>query len=163
MGAYNVPPSSIYSASKYNGEEESFAPWETDMHVIINRGEYKGFLRPDGSFVISGVPSGSYVVELINADYYYEPVRVEINPKGKFRARKVNYVQPSQVIQVPYPLKMKPLTKYKYFQMREQWKVMIISSSRDIYTQRDIYLSILSIYIMFVRCRLLISCSVQWF
>lgn len=122
VGGYNVPSSSLYTASKYK-EEDSNLPWETDIYVIINRGEYKGFLRSDGSFVISGVPSGSYVVELVNADYYYEPVRVEINPKGKFRARKVNYVQPSQVIQVPYPLKMKPLTKYKYFQMREQWKV----------------------------------------
>lgn len=50
-------------------------------------------------------------------------VRVEINPKGKFRARKLNYVQPSQVVQVPYPLKLKALTRFKYFQAREQWKV----------------------------------------
>lgn len=48
---------------------------------------------------------------------------MEINPKGKYRARKLNYVQPSQVIQVPYPLKMKALTRFKYFQIREQWKV----------------------------------------
>lgn len=51
-------------------------------------------------------------------------VRVEINPKGKFRARKLNYVQPSQVVQVPYPLKLKALTRFKYFQTREQWKVI---------------------------------------
>lgn len=126
MGGYRVPASSPYRGSRQDNEE-TLKPWETDMYVIINRGEYKGFLRRDGSFVISGVPSGSYVVELINPDYFYEPVRVEINPKGKFRARKVNYVQPAQVIQVPYPLKMKPLTKYKYFQMREQWKVSLMS------------------------------------
>lgn len=48
---------------------------------------------------------------------------MEINPKGKFRARKVNYIQPAQIIQVPYPLKVKALTRYKYFQTREQWKV----------------------------------------
>lgn len=50
-------------------------------------------------------------------------IRVEINPKGKFRARKVNYIQPAQIIQVPYPLKVKALTRYKFFQSREQWKV----------------------------------------
>lgn len=54
---------------------------------------------------------------------FHFKVRVEINPKGKFRARKLNYVQPSQVIQVPYPLKLKALTRFKYFQTREQWKI----------------------------------------
>ncbi|XP_036332125.1 ER membrane protein complex subunit 7 homolog [Rhagoletis pomonella] len=95
----------------------------SETSLSINSGEYKGFLREDGSFIISSVPSGSYVLEVHHPDYYYEPIRVEINPKGKFRARKVNYVQPSQIIQVPYPLKMKALTRFKYFQTREQWKI----------------------------------------
>uniref|UniRef100_A0A182J0X8 ER membrane protein complex subunit 7 beta-sandwich domain-containing protein n=1 Tax=Anopheles atroparvus TaxID=41427 RepID=A0A182J0X8_ANOAO len=97
--------------------------WQLDTQISINGGEYKGFLREDGTFVISSVPSGSYVVEIINPDYFYEPVRVEINPKGKFRARKLNYVQPSQVTPVPYPLKLKALTRFRYFQQREQWKI----------------------------------------
>ena len=58
-----------------------------------------GFLREDGTFAVSGLPTGSYVVEVVNADYYYEPVRVDINSKGKMRARKVNNVQPTQVKQ----------------------------------------------------------------
>lgn len=36
-------------------------------------------------------------MEVTNPDYFYEPVRVDINAKGKIRARKVNNVQPSQV------------------------------------------------------------------
>lgn len=81
------------------------------------------FRREDGSFTINNVPSGSYVVEVANPNYAYEPVRVEINSKGKYRARKVNYIQTSQVLQVPYPLKMKPLNRFQYFQVREQWKL----------------------------------------
>ena len=73
--------------------------------------------------MISSIESGSYVLDIVNPNYIYEPVRVEINPKGKFRARKVNHIQPSQVIQVPYPLKLKALTRFRYFQQREQWKV----------------------------------------
>lgn len=116
---------------------------QRDTTISINGGEYEGYLKEGGSFVISSVPSGSYVVDIVNADYYYESVnkyrvyylvsvftilfqlqvRVEINPKGKFRARKVNFVQPSQIIQVPYPLKLKALTRFRYFQQREQWKV----------------------------------------
>lgn len=79
--------------------------------------------REDGTFIISNVPSGSYIVEVVNPNYAYEPVRVEINSKGKFRARKVNLIQTSQVIQVPYPLKIRPLAPFRYFQLREQWRV----------------------------------------
>lgn len=112
------------------------------MNVFNNEDHYQGFLKQDGTFVISSVSSGSYIVEIHNPDYVYEPVsvtrlfwvketqfffcfkvRVEINPKGKFRARKVNYIQPSQVVQVPYPLKLKALTRFRYFQQREQWKI----------------------------------------
>lgn len=38
----------------------------------------------------------------------------------------MNYVQPAQIVQVPYPLKLKAITRLKYFQAREQWKVCII-------------------------------------
>lgn len=81
------------------------------------------YFREDGTFIISNVPSGSYMVEVVNPNYVYEPVRVEINSKGKFRARKVNLIQTSQVIQVPYPLKMRPLAPFRYFQVREQWRM----------------------------------------
>lgn len=61
-----------------------------ELNATSILGEIKGFLRNDGTFIISKVPSGSYVVDILNPNYLYEPVRVEINNKGKFRARKVN-------------------------------------------------------------------------
>lgn len=36
---------------------------------------------------------------------------------------KFQNIQPSQIIQVPYPLKLKAITTFRYFQQREQWKV----------------------------------------
>lgn len=56
----------LFSSSEFN--------WQQDTTITINDGEYSGFLRDDGSFIISGVPSGSYVVEIFNPDYYYEAV-----------------------------------------------------------------------------------------
>lgn len=70
-----------------------------------------GFVKRDGSFAVHNVPSGSYVVEVLHPEYAFEPVRVEINSKGKFRARKVNHIQTSLVNQVPYPLRIKALGK----------------------------------------------------
>merc|ERR1712203_509384 len=37
--------------------------------------------------------------------------------------RKNNAVKPNQVTQLPYPIKAKPLGKFRYFQKREEWKV----------------------------------------
>eukprot|EP00088_Acartia_fossae_P064574 TRINITY_DN794_c0_g1_i14.p1 TRINITY_DN794_c0_g1~~TRINITY_DN794_c0_g1_i14.p1 ORF type:complete len:240 (-),score=75.99 TRINITY_DN794_c0_g1_i14:259-945(-) len=97
--------------------------WLSDTTVIVDGGTRRVFLKEDNSFVIQGLTSGSYLVEVVNPDYMYEPVRVDINSKGKHRARKNNLVQPSQVSQLPYPLRLKPLGKFRYFQKREEWKV----------------------------------------
>ena len=86
-----------------------------------------------------GLSPGSYLVEVDNPEYVYEDIRIDINFKGKHRARKNNPVQPNQVNihscrlsryklciqvnQLPYPIKAKPLGKYRYFEKREEWKV----------------------------------------
>ncbi|XP_013197757.1 ER membrane protein complex subunit 7 [Amyelois transitella] len=107
----------------FPADDQEQQNWQVDTRIHVNGGEYIGFVRDDGTFVIHNVPSGSYVVEVIHPDYMYEPVRVEINSKGKYRARKVNFIQTSQIIQVPYPLRMKVLSKFRYFQAREQWRL----------------------------------------
>lgn len=77
----------------------------------------------DGSFSISGVSPGSYIVEVANKDFIFEPVRVDVNSKGKMRARKLQILLPTAVHQVPYPLRFKPKEPAKYFQTRETWRV----------------------------------------
>ena len=84
---------------------------------------------------------GSYLVEVDNPEYVYEDIRIDINSKGKHRARKNNPVQPNQVApfmailipsmkrtcfqvtQLPYPIKAKPLGKFRYYEKREEWKI----------------------------------------
>jgi len=99
------------------------ASWISDVTVILDGGKRRTFLDSDNSFSIQGLSSGSYLVEIEHPDYMYEPVRVDINSKGKHRARKNNHVQPSQVSQLPYPLRMKPLGRFRYFHKREEWKI----------------------------------------
>lgn len=95
----------------------------TTTRVIVNYGEYLSFVQRDGSFTVSNLPAGSYLVEVTNPDFFYEPVRVDITSKGKIRARKVNYIQSSAVHQLNYPLRFKAKHAYKYFQVRETWKI----------------------------------------
>ncbi|XP_063413542.1 ER membrane protein complex subunit 7-like [Mytilus trossulus] len=97
--------------------------WVVHARVFVDGGDYVGLLKSDGSFVISGLPSGSYVVEVSHPAFIFDAARVDITSKGKIRARKVNYLQPSQVKSQTYPLFIQERQKTKYFQDREQWKV----------------------------------------
>lgn len=58
----------------YSPEIGSENTWQQNTIISINGGEFQGFLKEDGSFIISKVPFGSYVVDIINPDYNYEPV-----------------------------------------------------------------------------------------
>lgn len=124
----SISAQEVESTEKHDIEGKIVAPthdptWSRNTQVYIRGGMHIGFMREDGSFTIKNVPTGSYVLEVISPDYMFDPVRVEINNKGKIRARKMNYIQLSQLILLPYPLKLKSVGKIKYFQTREQWRV----------------------------------------
>uniref|UniRef100_A0A673MZQ1 Endoplasmic reticulum membrane protein complex subunit 7 n=1 Tax=Sinocyclocheilus rhinocerous TaxID=307959 RepID=A0A673MZQ1_9TELE len=75
----------------------------------------------DGSFTVSDVPSGSYVLEISSPTYRFQPVRVDITTTGKMRACVVNYIKTSEVIRLPYPLQMRCVGLHSYFIPRETW------------------------------------------
>eukprot|EP00096_Caligus_rogercresseyi_P010590 TRINITY_DN3918_c0_g1_i1.p1 TRINITY_DN3918_c0_g1~~TRINITY_DN3918_c0_g1_i1.p1 ORF type:complete len:232 (+),score=88.08 TRINITY_DN3918_c0_g1_i1:40-735(+) len=132
LGAESPLPSSESeggSGSTYKIEGKVLSPDESDplwysrCRILIDGGDlYRGFLKADNSFVVQGLSPGSYLLEVLHPDFSYPPARVDINSKGKIRARKVNNLQPSQVNQIQYPLRMKPLGRINYFEKREQWK-----------------------------------------
>ncbi|KAI8038003.1 ER membrane protein complex subunit 7 homolog [Drosophila gunungcola] len=98
--------------------------WLRDITVSVNNGEFKGFVRLDRRFSMSGVPNGSHILQAEHPDIYFQPVEVEITGKGKYRARKVNYIQPSLINQKPYSLRLRPLDRRKYLKSREQWRLI---------------------------------------
>lgn len=119
--------------------------WLTETRVYLKGGNHVGFLRylslhtsyliyffllnfsvfrENGSFVLSKIRPGSYIVEVVSSNYVYEPIRIDVNNRGKFRARRINYVQSNQITPLPYPLKLKALGPARYFQVREQWRLI---------------------------------------
>ncbi|EDW03543.1 GH11292 [Drosophila grimshawi] len=98
--------------------------WPADIKLSIDNGEYQGFVRRDGNFMISGIPAGSYVLYAHHADIFFQPIRVEIARNGNIRARQLSHIKPSHVIKLPYPLLLKPLERRKYFRTREQWNLL---------------------------------------
>ncbi|CAG0924289.1 unnamed protein product [Notodromas monacha] len=103
---------------------DSFLPFNMEsVEIVVNGRKRVSFVRSDGTFSVTAMPAGSHLIEIASPNYFFEPVKVDISSKGKFRARKVNLIQPSQLVQVPYPLKLKPLGASRYFQAREQWRI----------------------------------------
>uniref|UniRef100_A0A7E4W3L1 EMC7_beta-sandw domain-containing protein n=1 Tax=Panagrellus redivivus TaxID=6233 RepID=A0A7E4W3L1_PANRE len=97
--------------------------WKANSKVLVNYGEYVAFVKEDGSFVVEGIPSGSYIVEVSNVDYIFEPVRVDVNSKGKARGRRLNLLQPNTVDVIPYPLVIVARQPTRYFRPREEWRI----------------------------------------
>lgn len=106
------------------GHKRFRTDWPAETTLSINGGEYKGFVRLDGSFIISGIPSGSYILDIYHPDLKFQSLRVEINSTGKIRARKLSFLRSLPIHKVPYPLYLKPLGFFQYFRKREQWNII---------------------------------------
>ena len=111
--------------------------WET--RILVDGGKRQAFIREDNTFIVYGLSAGSHLLEVSNPDYMFEPVRVDINAKGRTRARKVNNVQPTQVDQVTYPLRLKHLGTHRFFRKREEWR------ATDIFRNPMIWMMALSL------------------
>ncbi|XP_018021099.1 ER membrane protein complex subunit 7 homolog isoform X2 [Hyalella azteca] len=99
-------------------EAEFFA----GTRIYTNTG-YQAFLKANGSFVLHNLPWGSHFIHVVTPNILYAPIRVDINSKGKWRPRKVNYLQPSKVEVLSTPLKFTALGPVRYFEAREQWRI----------------------------------------
>lgn len=122
--------------------------WKQNSKVIVNYGEYIGFVKDDGSFLIEGVPSGSYIIEVSNTDYIFEPVRYEINSKGKARARQLNLLQPNNVEPLPVPLVITARQPTRYFRAREEWRIT------DVLMNPMVLMLLVAMFLMFVTPKL---------
>lgn len=100
-----------------------------NTRILVDDGQYVAFLRSDGTFTIPGLPSNTYVVEVVSPRNVYEPVRVDINSKGKVRTRRLNLIQPSDVTVLRYPLNFDSKGYPNYFFKREQFRLMDILMS----------------------------------
>jgi hypothetical protein len=95
-----------------------------NTRILVDEGRHVGFLRADGTFTIPGLESSTYVIEVVAPRNVYEPVRVDINSKGKIRTRRLNLLKPSDVTILRYPLNFESKGYPNYFFKREQFKVL---------------------------------------
>lgn len=100
-----------------------------NTRILVDDGVHVGFLRADGTFSVQSLPTGSYILEVASPRNYYEPVRVDINSKGKVRARRLNLIQPSDITLLRYPLALESRGHPNYFAKREQFRILDILMS----------------------------------
>ncbi|KAF5394637.1 hypothetical protein PHET_10827 [Paragonimus heterotremus] len=93
------------------------ADWYVHARIHVEGTEHVGFVKPDGSFEVHGLHSGSYVVEPLHPSFIFQTARVDINSKGRIRARRVNAPQPNAVKELPYPLRLTCSGKAVYFKV----------------------------------------------
>ena len=99
--------------------------WISATKVCLDGGEYCGFLKSSGDFVVHNVPPGSYLVEVISPNFVFESVRVDISSKnGKVRARQVNLFKSNAVTHVNYPLRFRAERQASFFEKREAWSIL---------------------------------------
>ena len=99
-----------------------------NTHVTV--GSRYGFLRNDGSFVVSNLPSGSFILEVNCPKFEFPLVRIDINPKNDhIRARLLDLVKPNYISQdssMVYPLILTPERIKDYFEQKQPWNLSSI-------------------------------------
>lgn len=81
--------------------------------LFVNGGQTVGLVRADGNFVITGLPAGTYLLEIYHPDFVFSAIRVDISAKEK---GKVRAAVASTKAKLPYPLSLRPDKPAVYFQ-----------------------------------------------
>jgi len=100
--------------------------------VLLRNGvTLTGLIRGDGIFVIYDVPPGTYVLEVIAADYTFPLIRVDVSGRDRGKIRGV--ILPSSAAaraaaassgeKLAYPFSIQPLFPIEYFQTHVPYNV----------------------------------------
>mmetsp|Transcript_18390 Transcript_18390/g.39541 ORF Transcript_18390/g.39541 Transcript_18390/m.39541 type:complete len:200 (-) Transcript_18390:560-1159(-) len=90
------------------------------VHLYTSAGKYmQAFCDSDGSFTLTGVPSGTHLLQAHLMGLYYPEIRIDISPKGN--VLQAVFVSPNskQPVNMPSPLLVKPFGELQYFEKRK--------------------------------------------
>jgi ER membrane protein complex subunit 7 len=109
--------------------------------VVLNGGEYTGFVDNAGTFKIYVPKAGSYKLDVVNTQYTFEPVVVEITEpqhgeqqedeiigkrKEKAQIRPYLYsLKQGKGTRLVYPLQLEPSMRVQYFEVEQPFNPMV--------------------------------------
>lgn len=106
--------------------------------VVLNGGEYTGFVDNTGSFKVYVEKKGAYKLEVVNTVYTFEPVVVEIteieNASGDEEIRRKGQtaqirpylynIKSGKGHRLVYPLQLEPSMRIQYFEVEQPFNPM---------------------------------------
>ncbi|KAJ1921593.1 hypothetical protein H4219_000631 [Mycoemilia scoparia] len=112
-----------------NQNLEDLSELDSRTKVIVNGGEYVGYIRTDGSFAIHNVPAGESLLEVVSPNFEFPKIRLDITSKdGKAivapRFTQQGHEWTPNVPTVDYPLVLSALGKYEFIIPREGFNVI---------------------------------------
>ncbi|KAJ1829805.1 hypothetical protein LPJ56_000117 [Coemansia sp. RSA 2599] len=111
----------------------SSLPVET--RVVINGGEYTGFIQKDGAFAVDNVKLGDSLLEIASSEYAFPKIHVRISLKEDGRASiAARYVQvgsdwSDDAPVLAYPLRIAAASKYDFFTERQGFSIIAMFSN----------------------------------
>ena len=75
------------------------------------RGPLRAFLKGDGSFTFLNVPEGTHILSVLNGDWIFAGIRLEVGPTGTVRA----YFKDSGHPVLEYPFVLRPVARPEYY------------------------------------------------
>ncbi|KAJ1874580.1 hypothetical protein LPJ57_004791 [Coemansia sp. RSA 486] len=107
----------------------------TKARVVINGGEYTGFVQKDGAFAIDNVKLGDSLLEVASSAYAFPKIHVRISLKEDGRASiAARYVQigsdwSDDAPVLAYPLRIAAVSKYDFFTPRQGFSIIAMFSN----------------------------------
>ncbi|KAJ2862339.1 hypothetical protein FB639_005400, partial [Coemansia asiatica] len=107
----------------------------TEARIVINGGEYTGFIQKDGAFAIDNIKLGDSLLEVASSKYAFPKIHVHISLKEDGRASiAARYVQigsdwSDDAPVLAYPLRIAAASKYEFFTERQGFSIIAMFSN----------------------------------
>mmetsp|Transcript_46270 Transcript_46270/g.100599 ORF Transcript_46270/g.100599 Transcript_46270/m.100599 type:complete len:199 (+) Transcript_46270:67-663(+) len=96
--------------------------------VIVDGGKFSSLPTADGYFIISGIPVGLHLLQVVHPVLRFDPVLVEAHSKGgvmKLNAYLADFER-GKGAKLKYPLGLAPSDAYAYLEKREEFNILSI-------------------------------------
>eukprot|EP00045_Choanoeca_perplexa_P022506 m.9744 g.9744 ORF g.9744 m.9744 type:complete len:218 (+) comp9497_c0_seq1:3-656(+) len=106
------------------------ASFVTNTKVLLDGGQYVGYLSDEGDFIINDLPSASYTLEVASPKHTYAPLRVDVDAQFDHGARafKADPIGGLPPVKISYTegtgLSLRPLGRTDFFETKKKWSVL---------------------------------------
>ncbi|KAJ1492582.1 hypothetical protein T484DRAFT_1770527 [Baffinella frigidus] len=96
------------------------------LRILLDGGAQQAPVRFDGSFSIYEVAEGVHMLDVDAPGFLFDQVRLEVMKHGKgVKVKATSQLEALRSKAFPYPLKLEPRGRQKYFEEREKFDITV--------------------------------------